>query len=320
MGRTGAALPPPVVLVTPSPETVAQPTSAVGQELGGPLSAGPPPAPLEPALPPAPAWPAPPSFPLAPPAPPLPAEPPTPSRPASIDPPLPPAPPPALPALPPLPARPAPPASVAPPTPPSVGPAPPLPALPPAPPAPDDPPVHRFHRCRLCQPNRRCPRIPRSRRRYRLRRGLLPMYHWHRLRPSGLRCLHWPVIRPRRWERRQASRSWPTGEARKALPIPPASSCRLPCRPLALVRRLTILRTTVLSLIVERLNRGGANLQRSCVARRHRCETRLASSPEPPWSKPGWTLTTPNCRSSPSRRAAIIQMKLMLWPGAATLG
>ena len=36
--------------------------------------------------------------------------------------------------------------------------------------------------------------------------------------------------------------------------------------------------------------------------------------------KPGWTLTTPNWRSSTSRCAAIIQMKLMPWPGAATFG
>ena len=46
----------------------------------------------------------------------------------------------------------------------------------------------------------------------------------------------------------------------------------------------------------------------------------LCSRPEPAWSKPGCTLTTPNFRSSTSRWAAIIQMKLMLCPGAATFG
>src|ERR1700690_3203017 len=39
---------------------------------------------------------------------------------------------------------------------------------------------------------------------------------------------------------------------------------------------------------------------------------RLPSTPEPPWPNPGWLLTAPNRRSTPSRRAAIIQTKLML--------
>ena len=46
----------------------------------------------------------------------------------------------------------------------------------------------------------------------------------------------------------------------------------------------------------------------------------LASRPEPARSNPGCTFTTPNLRSSTSRCAAIIQMKLMPWPGAATFG
>ena len=46
----------------------------------------------------------------------------------------------------------------------------------------------------------------------------------------------------------------------------------------------------------------------------------LASRPDPAWSNPGWTLTTPNLRSTTSRWAAIIQMKLIPWPGAETLG
>ncbi|MEK6325681.1 MAG: hypothetical protein AABN33_28905 [Acidobacteriota bacterium] len=45
-----------------------------------------------------------------------------------------------------------------------------------------------------------------------------------------------------------------------------------------------------------------------------------ASRPEPPPAYSGWTLKTPNCRSSPSRLAAIIHRKLIAPPGAATLG
>ena len=44
------------------------------------------------------------------------------------------------------------------------------------------------------------------------------------------------------------------------------------------------------------------------------------SSPDPPAAYSGWTLTTPNCRSIPSRCAAIIQRKLIDPPGAATPG
>src|SRR5437763_110830 len=47
---------------------------------------------------------------------------------------------------------------------------------------------------------------------------------------------------------------------------------------------------------------------------------RDASNPVPPFACSGCTLTTPNCRSSPSRMAAIIQRKLMVPPGAETLG
>src|SRR5437763_1172195 len=47
---------------------------------------------------------------------------------------------------------------------------------------------------------------------------------------------------------------------------------------------------------------------------------RDASNPDPPAAYSGCTLTTPNCRSSPSRMAAIIQRKLMAPPGAETLG
>ena len=47
---------------------------------------------------------------------------------------------------------------------------------------------------------------------------------------------------------------------------------------------------------------------------------RLAAPMPESVPNPGCTLTTPNCRSSTSRCAAIIQMKLMLCPGAATFG
>src|SRR5213594_2959301 len=47
---------------------------------------------------------------------------------------------------------------------------------------------------------------------------------------------------------------------------------------------------------------------------------RDASRPDPLCAYSGCTLTTPNCRSSPSRMAAIIQRKLIAPPGAETLG
>lgn len=45
---------------------------------------------------------------------------------------------------------------------------------------------------------------------------------------------------------------------------------------------------------------------------------RPLSSPEPIAANSGWTFTTPYWRSSPSRLAAVIQMKLICAPGAAT--
>jgi hypothetical protein len=62
-------------------------------------------------------------------------------------------------------------------------------------------------------------------------------------------------------------------------------------------------------------------LPRKARARSH-CELyfRLASSPEPFAENPGSMLTTPKRRSVTSVRAAIIQMKLMECPGAATFG
>lgn len=51
VGRTGVALPPPVVVVTESPETDAQPSSAVGQSPLAPAPPGVPALPLEPAAP-----------------------------------------------------------------------------------------------------------------------------------------------------------------------------------------------------------------------------------------------------------------------------
>src|SRR5688572_3008259 len=52
----------------------------------------------------------------------------------------------------------------------------------------------------------------------------------------------------------------------------------------------------------------------------HRLSARPASRPEGVATKSGCTFTTPYCRSTSSRRAAIIQRKLMGWPGAPTLG
>ena len=53
------------------------------------------------------------------------------------------------------------------------------------------------------------------------------------------------------------------------------------------------------------------SVQPEAVNHRHGQRARPASSPDPPALKSGWTLTTPNCRSSSSRFAAIIQRKLI---------
>ena len=47
---------------------------------------------------------------------------------------------------------------------------------------------------------------------------------------------------------------------------------------------------------------------------------RLASSPDPPLSNPGCTFTTPNCRSTFSRCAAIAHKNPIECPGTATFG